>query len=85
MLTNERDDPSKLFYYLPSTTDRKETINQFRSNVQLHPINCLYEDFTGFSPKGKYFKPQDLDSRNLEKRGPAKEVVLDFFFFFFFL
>ena len=79
LLTNERDDPSKLFYYLPSTTDRKETINQYRSNVQLHPINCLYEDFTGFSPKGKYFKPQDLDSRNLEKRGPAKEVVLDFF------
>ena len=33
LITNERDDPSKLFYYLPSTTDRNESFNQFRGNV----------------------------------------------------
>ena len=31
---------SVLFYYLPSVTDRKEEINQFRDNVNLNPIDC---------------------------------------------
>ena len=31
---------SKMFFFLPSTTDRKEKINQFFKNVSLHPIDC---------------------------------------------
>ena len=45
-LTNEnKGEQSCLFYYLPSTTDRKESINQHMGYVQLHPIDCIYEDF----------------------------------------
>ena len=29
-----------LFYYLPSITDRKEKINQFRDNFNLNPIDA---------------------------------------------
>ena len=45
-LTSEnKGEQSCLFYYLPSTTDRKESINQHMGHVQLHPIDCIYEDF----------------------------------------
>ena len=38
MLLNERSvqEYSTLFFYLPSTTDRKEKINQFVKNISLH-------------------------------------------------
>ena len=47
MLLNEWSvkEYSTLFFYLPSTTDRKEKINQFVKNVSIHPIDCQYEDF----------------------------------------
>ena len=41
MLLKEKQRSSRLFFYLPSTADRKETINKFRENAQLHPIDCL--------------------------------------------
>ena len=53
---------SKLFFFLPSTTDRKEKINQFQKNVSLHPIDCRYENFLKLSHRGVTVKPQDLDS-----------------------
>ena len=31
---------SKMFFFLPSTTDRKEKINRWVNNVNLHPIVC---------------------------------------------
>ena len=33
VLLNKKQGSSRLFFYLPSTTDRKETINKFRENV----------------------------------------------------
>ena len=50
MLLNERSvqEHSKMFFFLPSMTDRKEKINQFFKNVSLHPIDCHYEDFQKF-------------------------------------
>ena len=51
MLFCDNDDFSKLFFYLPSTTDRNEKINKFRENVQLHPTDCLYVDFVKYSSK----------------------------------
>ena len=36
--SDNKGDFSTLFCYLPSTTDRKESLNQHRGNVQLHPI-----------------------------------------------
>ena len=39
---------SNVFFYLPSTTDRKESINQYKNNVSLNPIDCDYENFKNF-------------------------------------
>ena len=39
------NDFSQLFLILTTTTDRKEKINQFINNVQLHPINIDYNEF----------------------------------------
>ena len=63
---------------MPSTTDRKEKINKFFGNVNLHPIDCLYEDFTKYSAKGFPFLPQDLESRATNEREIAREIVLNF-------
>ena len=79
MLTEERKESSRLFFYLSSTTDCKETINQCRDYVQLYPIDCLYDDFTKYSWKGDPFRPQDLDSKDPKKRAPAREIVVNFF------
>ena len=39
------NDFSQLFLILTTTTDRKEKINQFINNVQLHPIDIDYNEF----------------------------------------
>ena len=49
--SDNKGESSTLFFYLPSTMDRKESINQFKSNVQLHLIDCSYEKFSEFSSK----------------------------------
>ena len=49
---------SNLFYYLPSTTDRKEDINQFRGNVNLNPVDCSLEFLNSFSNIGVKFQPE---------------------------
>ena len=45
----EKEDFSTLFYYLPSITDIKDDINQYRNNVNLSPVDCsisFVESFT---------------------------------------
>ena len=79
MLLSGNDNFSKLFFYLPSTTDRKEKFNKFRDNVQLHPIDCLYDDFVKYLPKEESFQLEDLDSSDHEKRKVVKKIVLNFF------
>ena len=51
MLLNEGQvqDFSTLFFFLRSTTNRKEKINKFMTNVSLHPIDVRYEDFQKYS------------------------------------
>ena len=58
--------------------DRKETINMFRENVQLHPIDCLYNDFVKYLPKNEPFSPQDLILM-IQKKIVVREVVVNFF------
>ena len=74
MLLDERSvqEYSTLFFYLPSTTDRKENINQFVKNVSLHPIDCRYEDFKKYSRDQRDARPQDLDLPDLNKRLAAR-------------
>ena len=69
----------KLLFFLPSTTDQKEKNNKFFHNVNLHPIDCSYEDFSNYSVKNNIFYPQHLDSRIPNEREAAKEIVLNLF------
>ena len=72
-------DSSNLFFILFSTTSRKEKINNFFNNVHLHPIDCVYEDFSDYSLMKKTFYPQHLDSTLPEDREAAKEIVFSNF------
>ena len=48
-------DSSKLFFFLPSITDRKKKINKFFNNAHLHSIDCAYEGLSNYSLKNKTF------------------------------
>ena len=56
---NESNEPS-LFLFLPSTLDRKEEFLQFKSSVNLHPIDALYDDLKAMN-NDKDFDPAQLD------------------------
>ena len=42
------EESSGLFFYLPSITDCKEEINQYRENVNLNPTDCSLELLSSF-------------------------------------
>ena len=63
----EKEDPSTLCYFLPSITDRKEKINQWRDNVNLTPIDFNIEFIESFSKKKVKFAPQLLNSNSPER------------------
>ena len=71
-------DFSKLFFFLPSTPDRKEKINKFFGNVHLHPIDSCYEDFSNYSLKNHAFNLQHFDSRFPEEKQAAREIVSNY-------
>ena len=48
-------------------------------HVSLHPIDCPYEDFRQYLKTGEDFMPQDLESRDLEKRSKAVQVLQKIF------
>ena len=48
-------------------------------HVSLHPIDCPNENFRQYSKMGEDFMPQDLESRDLEKRSKAVQIVQKFF------
>ena len=82
-VTEERQHGEKfstLFFYLPSTTDCKEKINEFRDNVSLNPINCSLDFLNSFLPDSNVtFQPYLLNSNDLEKRDPQTELLYKFF------
>ena len=45
----------------------------------MHPIDYPYEDFRQYSEAGEDFIPNDLESKDLEKRIKAVEIVRKFF------
>ena len=63
---------SSLFLFLPSTLDRKEEILQFKSSVNLHPIDALYDDLKAMN-NDKDFNPAQLDL-------PSRESILPLFY-----
>ena len=48
-------------------------------HVSLHPSDCPYEDFRHYSKTGEDFMPQDLQSRDPEKRIKVVEIVQKIF------
>ena len=57
---------SKMFMFLPSTLDRKEDIQQYNDNVNLHPVDVSYEQLKVLN-NNKDFDPSDLDNSALTK------------------
>ena len=55
------------FNFLPSITDRKEVINQWRDNVHLTPIDFNIEFIDSFSKKKVKFAPHLLNSSGPER------------------
>ena len=80
MLVEEKQnqESSDLFFLLPSTTDRKKKINEVFGNVHLHPVDCLYNDFTSYSSNNQKFYPSHLEPRNTTERKAGREIVLNY-------
>ena len=57
---------SKMFMFLPSTLDRKEDIQQYNDNVNLHPVDVNYEQLKVLN-NNKDFDPSDLNNSALRK------------------
>ena len=76
---SNRQKSSKLHFFLCSTTNRKEKINQYL-NVFLTLIDCIYKKFKQYSPKCKDFNASDLNlTLGNEKRSIAPDAMYSFF------
>ena len=74
---------SKTFFFLTSTTDRKEKNNRWVNNVNFHPIDCLYDDFKNYAPQNleiekKGLHPEDLDLPAPSIRLETRNYILNF-------
>ena len=74
----QTQDQSKLFFFLPSTTDRKDKINKFFGKANLYPIDCPYDDFVNYTTKIHSLLPHYLDSGNTDEKEAAREIVQNF-------
>ena len=65
-IMNEKrnEDSSSLFYFLPSISDRKEVINQWKKNPSLNPIDFDTAFISGFSSQNEKFQPDLLNSND---------------------
>ena len=68
-------DFSKMFMFLPSTFDRKEDIQQYSSNVNVHPIDVSYDQLKALNDH-EDFSPADLD--NSSSRNKITKVFYSF-------
>ena len=74
---------SKMFLFLPSTTDRKGKNNRWVNNVNLHPIDCLYDDFKKYEPENSQIakngiQPQELDLPSPLIKLETRNCILNF-------
>ena len=63
----------KMFMFLPSALDRKEEIQQYNDNVNLHPIDVSYEQLKQINNN------KDFDSSELENTALRKDIVNIFY------
>ena len=73
------EEQSSLFYYLPSTTDRKESVNKWMGNVNLLPVDFDLNFIESFSPKKEKFQPDLLNSKNPTERNPQVDILYKLF------
>ena len=80
IMSDDRDETSSLFYFLPSVSDRKEEINQHKNNVSLFPVDITVDFIESFSAGEKVsFKPDLLDSSDEKERKPQTEILYGLF------
>ena len=79
MNKDETEDSSSLYYFLPSISDRKEEINQYKNNVCLSPINITPDLIESFSVEMVSFKPDLLNSSDEKERKPQTEMLYGLF------
>ena len=74
-MDQRNQDFSKLFMFLPLTLDRKEELDQYSDNVNLHPIDVSFEQLMKLND-GNGFDSADLD--NISKRNKTKKGFYSF-------
>ena len=77
-IVNEKrrsENSSSLFFFLPSITDRKEGINQWKNNPSLTPIDFKIDFIESFSSKKETFRPNLLSSTDSNERNSNVEML----------
>ena len=62
----KKSNMSYMFLFLPSTSERKGEIMQFKNNVYLHPVDVSYNDLKERNGNSD-FNPSDLDNKTLRQ------------------
>ena len=79
IMSDDRNETSSLFYFLPSVCDRKEEINQHKNNVSLSPVDITVDFIESFSVEKVSFRPDLLDSSDEKERKPQTEMLYGLF------
>ena len=80
IMSSDRDESSSVFYFLPSLSDRKEEINQYKNNVSLSPVDVTVDFIEKFSTvENVSFKPDLLSSSDEKDRKPQTEILYALF------
>ena len=81
IINEKKDDEnsSSLFYFLPSISDRKESINQWKNNPSLVPIDLTINFIQTFSSQNEKFQPDLLNSSDNKLRDPQVEMLYGVF------
>ena len=73
------EESSSLFFFLPSVSDRKKTINQWKNNPCLTPIDFNIDFIESFSSQNEKFQPNLLNSDDNKLRDPQVEMLYGLF------
>ena len=80
IMNEKRDENSStLFYFLPSISDRKEAINQWKNNPSLVSIDFNIDFIESFSKLQEKFRPDLLNSIDSNLRDPQVDMLRNVF------
>ena len=80
IMNEKRDENSStLFYFLPSISDRKEAINQWKNNPLLVSIDFNIDFIESFSKQQEKFRPDLLNSIDSNLRDPQVDMLHNVF------